>query len=99
MGGRCRIWHLFLYKPTPLCILPVYYGVLGPFSFLIIYCSVYLSNIYIYICYVILIINLRHEYRKKMEHGLFFHIKIKFYFEFNILFKDNISFTFNNIYD
>ena len=35
MGGRFCIWRLFLYRPAPPCILPVYCGflALGSFSF------------------------------------------------------------------
>ena len=47
MGGKCRIWQFFLYRPAPPCILPVYRGVLGSLSLLLfslIYFSVYSSK-------------------------------------------------------
>ena len=47
VGGKCRIWQLFLYRPAPPCILPVYRGVLGSLSlffFINILFSLFIKN-------------------------------------------------------
>ena len=43
VGGKCRIWQIFLYRPAPPCILPVYRGVLGSLSFSFFIINILLS--------------------------------------------------------